>query len=42
MANALKPGETKKNKFHIGYIILILGMLGVIGFIAYDKFSSSQ
>ena len=41
MANGLKP--TEKKKFHIGYLLLILsiGMVGIIGFFAYDHFTNS-
>ncbi len=41
MANGLKP--TEKKKFHIGYVllILILGVVGVFAYLAYDHFTNS-
>jgi hypothetical protein len=43
MATGLKPTERKKiNIGHIiGLIILILGVVGVFGYLAYDHFGNS-
>ena len=39
MASGLKPTERKK--LHVGYIILIIGVLGIFGFLAFDLFRNS-
>ena len=39
MAGSLKPTERKK--LHVGYIILIIGVLGIFGFLAFDLFRNS-
>jgi prolipoprotein diacylglyceryltransferase len=40
MAGSLRPRETKKNKFHFGYIILIVSIIilgGAIGYVLFEK-----
>ena len=39
MALGSKPTERKK--LHVGYIILIIGVLGIFGFLAFDLFRNS-